>query len=131
MSVAEKPVPVMSLRAPKPVGPYAQAVGAGGFLFCSGQIGTDPETGELAGVGVAVQAEQAMANLASVLEAAGCGWADVVKVTIYLLEMSEFQTVNEVYARALGGCRPARSTVGVSSLPKGARIEVDAIARLP
>lgn len=115
-------------RAPAAIGPYAQAVGAAGLLFCSGQIALDPATGEMTGTTVAEQARRVLANLTAVLEAGGCGWGDVLKTTIYLVDMDDFGAVNEVYAEALGECRPARATVAVAALPKGALVEIDAVA---
>ncbi len=115
-------------RAPAAIGPYSQAAGAAGLLFCSGQIALDPATGEMTGATVAEQARRVLANLTAVLEAGGCGWGDVLKTTIYLVDMSDFAAVNEVYADALSDCRPARATVAVAALPKGALVEIDAVA---
>lgn len=114
--------------APAAIGPYAQAVGAAGLLFCSGQIALDPATGEMTGTTAAEQARRVLANLTAVLEAGGCGWGDVLKTTIYLVHMDDFAAVNEVYAEALGECRPARATVAVAALPRGALVEIDAVA---
>ncbi len=114
--------------APKAIGPYAQAVVANGFLFTAGQIALDAGTGQLVDGDVTKQAERVLANLRAVLRAAGAGWGDVVKVTVYLRHMSDFPAVNEVYARALGVARPARSTVEVAGLPRGALVEIDAVA---
>lgn len=122
---------VRSNDAPAPIGPYSQAVRSGNELFCSGQIPLDPQSGELVGGNdPAAQAEQALRNLGSVLEAAGMSFANVVKTTIFLVDMNDFAAVNEVYARFVGDTKPARSTVAVAALPKGARVEIDAIAVL-
>lgn len=119
--------------APRAIGPYSQAVAAGGLVFCSGQIALSPETGHLVGAGdVGAETEQVMRNLAAVLRAAGCGFEHVVKTTIYLADMGDFATVNEIYGRHLAaGHRPARATVQVAGLPRGARVEIDAIAQRP
>ena len=122
---------VSTARAPAAIGPYVQATVAGGMVFCSGQIGMSPEDGALVPGGVAAQARQAMANLGAVLEAAGAGFPEVVKTTLYLVEMSDFAVVNEIYEEALGTALPARATVAVCELPKGALFEIDAIACLP
>ena len=114
--------------APAAIGPYSQAVKAGGWVFCSGQIPLDPATGEVVGTDVAAQTEQVLANLRAVLEAAGSGFDRVVKTTVYLTDMAEFAAVNEVYARHLGASAPARATVAVAALPKGVRVEIDAVA---
>ncbi|RME87224.1 MAG: RidA family protein [Zetaproteobacteria bacterium] len=115
--------------APKAVGPYAQAVSAGGFLFCSGQIGLDPRTQQLVGDDVEAQAKQALANLEAVIAAAERSKEDIVKVTIFLVSMDDFPKVNAIYADWLGAHRPARATVGVASLPLGAKVEIEAIVR--
>jgi 2-iminobutanoate/2-iminopropanoate deaminase len=114
-------------KAPAAVGPYSQAVEAGGFLFASGQIPLNPETGEMVAGGIREQTGQVLKNLEAVLQAAGVTWSQVVKVTIYLTDMSAFAEVNELYAQAMGDHRPARATVEVSALPKGALVEMDAI----
>lgn len=120
---------VLSNAAPAPIGPYSQAVRSGREVFCSGQVALDPKTGELlGGDDVAAQAEQALQNLSAVLQAAGMTFADVVKTTIFLVDMNDFAAVNDVYAKYVGDPKPARSTVAVAGLPKGARVEVDAIA---
>ena len=115
-------------RAPGAIGPYSQALDAGGWVFCSGQIGLDPGTGQLVAGGIAAEAEQVMRNLEAVLAAAGLGFADVVRTTIYLVDLADFSTVNDIYARHVRAPYPARATVGVAALPRGARIEIDAIA---
>ena len=116
--------------APAALGPYSQGVSAGGFLFCSGQLGFDPATGDFAGPDVESQAERALTNLRNVLDAVGCTFADVVKTTIFLADMADFAAVNAVYGRFVTDPPPARSTVQVAALPKGGRVEIEAIARL-
>jgi 2-iminobutanoate/2-iminopropanoate deaminase len=115
--------------APAAIGPYSQAIAIDGFVFCSGQLGLDPATGQLLG-GIADQTERAMANLESVLAAAGASLADVVKTTIFLTDLADFSTVNDIYSRHVVAPAPARSTVGVAALPRGALVEIEAIARL-
>jgi len=116
-------------NAPAPIGPYSQAVLAGNELFCSGQIAIDPATGEVTGTDAASQAEQVLKNLGAVLQAAGMHFSNVVKTTIYLIDMNDFAAVNAVYAKAFDASKPARSTVAVAALPKGALVEIDAIAK--
>jgi 2-iminobutanoate/2-iminopropanoate deaminase len=117
-------------KAPAAIGPYSQATIASGFLFTAGQIALDPATGQLVAGDVTEQTERVMSNLEAVLAAAGLTWADVVKTTVYLQDLSHFPTVNELYGKRLGEARPARSTVQVSGLPRGALVEIDAIAVL-
>ena len=119
---------VRSAGAPAPIGPYAQAIESGDWLFCSGQIGLDPQSGALA-EGVGAQARRALQNLQAVLSEAGLGFDDVVKTTLYLVDLGDFAVVNDVYADFVSPPYPARATVGVAALPRGARIEIDAIAR--
>lgn len=121
---------VQTDRAPAAIGPYSQAIRAGGLVFAAGQTGSDPATGELPD-GVAAQAEQVLANLAAVLAAAGSRMDLVTKTTIFLTDMADFATVNEIYARHLHEPYPARSTIGVRQLPKGALVEIEAIALAP
>jgi 2-iminobutanoate/2-iminopropanoate deaminase len=116
-------------KAPAPIGPYSQAILSGNELFCSGQIAIDPATGELNGSRVAQQADQVLKNLGAVLDAAGMSYADVVKTTIFLVDMNDFAAVNAVYAKYFDSAKPARSTVAVAGLPKNALVEIDAIAR--
>jgi len=116
--------------APGAIGPYSQAIAAGGFLFVSGQIPLDPGTGRLVEGGIAEQAERVLENLKAVLQAGGAGMGAVVKATVYLTDMEEFARMNEVYARYFGSEAPARCAVQVSALPKGAKVEIDAIAAL-
>ncbi len=117
--------------APKALGPYSQAVAAGGWLYCSGQIGLDPSTGELVQGGVESEARQCLRNLEAVLEAAGCGFADVVRTTIYLADLGDFARVNEIYGRSFPEDPPARACIEAAALPKGARVEIDCVAMLP
>jgi 2-iminobutanoate/2-iminopropanoate deaminase len=117
--------------APAAIGPYAQAVSSGGFLFTSGQIALDPKTGELAGGGFEAQARQVLANLRAVLASAGCAFSDVVKATVYVVDLADFPKLNAIYGEAMGSHRPARSTVQVAALPKGGLVEIDFIAKLP
>jgi 2-iminobutanoate/2-iminopropanoate deaminase len=119
---------VSSTAAPAAIGPYSQAVEVDGFLFCSGQIGLDPVTGQLQG-GIEDQVERALSNLEAVLAAAGMTVADIVKTTIFLVDMSHFSTVNAVYATHMVDPAPARSTVQVAALPRNALVEIEAIAR--
>ncbi|MCC6928674.1 MAG: RidA family protein [Gemmatimonadaceae bacterium] len=116
--------------APAAIGPYSQATEAGGFLFTAGQIPLDPATMKVVDGDVVAQAERVLANLGAVLATAGCTWMDVVRTTVFLHDMADFPRVNEVYAKALGAARPARSTVQVAALPRGVLIEIDAIAKL-
>jgi 2-iminobutanoate/2-iminopropanoate deaminase len=116
--------------APAALGPYSQAIRSGDLVFCSGQIGLDPSTGELAD-GVEAQAERALKNLAAVLDAAGLGFDDVVKTTIFLADVGDFAAVNAVYGRQMPDPPPARSTIGVGALPRGARVEIEMTARRP
>jgi len=120
---------ISTAEAPKPVGPYAQAIAAGGFLYTAGQIGLDPKTGIVV-EGLEAQVERALENIRAVLAAAGLTVADTVKFTLYATDLSKFATINAIYERFLGGHRPARSTVGIASLPGGALFEVDAVALL-
>jgi len=114
--------------APAALGPYSQAIRSGDTVFCSGQIGLDPGTGELV-EGVEAQAERALKNLAAVLDAAGLGFDDVVKTTIFLADVGDFTAVNAIYGRQMPDPPPARSTIGVGALPRGALVEIEMIAR--
>ncbi|HVS45357.1 MAG TPA: RidA family protein [Verrucomicrobiae bacterium] len=114
--------------APAPIGPYSHAIRAGDFVFCSGQTPIDPDTGTLVEGDIAAQAARALANLGAVLAAAGVDYSHVVKTTIFLIDMHDFAAVNAVYERYFGASKPARSTVAVAGLPKGARVEIEAIA---
>ncbi len=115
--------------APAAIGPYSQAVQSGGLVFCSGQIGLDPASGQLVGGGTVAEAERVLQNLAAVLAAAGLGFEHVVRTTVYLVDLADFAAVNDVYARFVRAPFPARATVGVAALPRGARVEIDAIAQ--
>jgi 2-iminobutanoate/2-iminopropanoate deaminase len=120
---------ISSEQAPKAIGPYSQAIAHGGLVWCSGQIALDPVTGAMVGAGdVRAEATQALKNLAAVLAEAGTSFDRVVKVTIFLMDMADFAVVNEVYAAAIGDARPARATVQVAGLPRGARVEIDCVA---
>ena len=119
---------IATAGAPAAIGPYSQAIAIDGLLFCSGQLGLDPATGALV-EGVEAQAERSMRNLAAVLEAAGLTMADVVKTTIFLVDMADFAAVNAVYGRFMPDPPPARSTVAVAALPKSGLVEIEAIAR--
>jgi 2-iminobutanoate/2-iminopropanoate deaminase len=121
------PEAIQTDAAPAAIGPYSQAVRAGGFVFTAGQVGIDPARQQLV-EGVAAQATQALANLAAVLEAAGTGLDRVVKTTIFLADMADFATVNEAYAAAMQTPFPARSTVAVRGLPAGALVEIECVA---
>ena len=121
---------VATTGAPKAIGPYSQAVGADGMLFCSGQIALDPATMQMVGKDAAEQAEQVLKNLRAVLEAGGATLAHVVRTTIYLVSMADFAAVNEVYGRHFGTHKPARATVAVKELPKAGLVEIDCIAAL-
>jgi len=114
--------------APAALGPYSQGIRSGDLVFCSGQVGLDPASGELAD-GVEAQAERALRNLQAVLDAAGLGLDDVVKTTIFLTDIGDFAAVNVIYAKFMPEPPPARSTVGIAALPKGALVEIEAIAR--
>ncbi len=118
--------------APAPVGPYNQAVQAGGWLYCSGQIPLDPATGEMVGAGdVEAETRQVLRNLQAVLSAAGTDAAKVVRTTVYLVDLADFQAVNAIYAEMFGsGVSPARACVQVAALPKGSKVEIDCIAWL-
>ena len=119
---------ISSGGAPAAIGPYSQAIGVDGLVFCSGQLGLDPDTGDLVD-GVEAQADRAMRNLVAVLDAAGLTFADVAKTTIFLVDMGDFASVNAVYGRYVPDPPPARSTVAVAALPKGGQVEIEAIAR--
>ncbi|GAM08205.1 protein DfrA [Geobacter sp. OR-1] len=115
-------------NAPKAIGPYSQGVRAGGFVFFSGQIPLDPVTGEINGTTSAEQTSQVMRNIAAVLAAAGLGFGNIVKTTIFLTDLADFASVNEVYGSCFSGEPPARSTVQVAALPRGAKVEIEIVA---
>jgi 2-iminobutanoate/2-iminopropanoate deaminase len=117
--------------APRAIGPYSQGIKANGFLFTAGQVGFDPESGELVDGGIAEQTLRVLQNLRAILRAGGSDLSAVVKTTVFLVDMADFALMNEVYAEIFGDHRPARSTVAVASLPRGARVEIEAIAALP
>lgn len=119
---------ISSPHAPAAIGPYSQAIQAGGLVFCSGQIPLDPATGALVTGDIGAETERVMKNLAAVLEAAGTTFANVVRTTIYLTDMNDFAAVNAVYGKWFKDVPPARATVQVAALPKGARVEIDAVA---
>ena len=121
---------VTTTGAPAAIGPYSQGVVADGLFFTAGQAALDPATGTLVEGGIGPETERVMANLSAVLDAAGCTWDDVIKTTIFLVDMAEFAAVNAIYGRFLTEPPPARSTVGVASLPKGARVEIEVATTL-
>ena len=116
--------------APGAIGPYSQAVEIDGWLFTSGQVGLDPATGKLVEGGFEAQASRVFENLRAVLGTAGCTLSDVVKATVYVTDLADFQTLNRIYAAAMGDHKPARSTVQVAALPAGALVEIDLVARV-
>jgi 2-iminobutanoate/2-iminopropanoate deaminase len=122
---------IATKTAPHAIGPYSQAVRSSGFLFLSGQIALDPGTGKMIVGDARAETERVMENLSEVLKAAGLSFDHVVKTTIYLTDFADFDAVNEVYGRRFGRVLPARATVQVAALPKGARVEIDAIATTP
>lgn len=119
---------VSTASAPAAIGPYSQAIILDGMVYCSGQVGLDPATGQLVEGDVRTQAQRALQNLSAVLEAAGSSLANVVKTTVFLTDMANFTAMNEIYASFFGDTPPARSTVAVAELPKGAQVEIEAIA---
>jgi 2-iminobutanoate/2-iminopropanoate deaminase len=121
---------VLTDRGPKPIGPYSQAIRTNGFLFVSGQVALDPKTGEIVGADIRQQTERVLENVKGILEAAGSNLHHVVKTTVFLKDMNDFSTVNEVYAKYFPSAPPARSTVQVSRLPKDALVEIEVIAGL-
>jgi 2-iminobutanoate/2-iminopropanoate deaminase len=121
---------IQTSDAPAAIGPYSQAVTAGGFLFTAGQIALDPKSGQVIDGGIEQQTERVMTNLSAVLKEAGADWGGVVKTTVYLHDMADFPAMNEVYGRWLGDARPARSTVQAAGLPRGVLVEIDVVAKL-
>ena len=119
---------VQTEKAPKAIGPYAQAIKVNGLVYTAGQIPLDPRTGEMTEGGITAQTRQVLENLKAVLEAAGSSFNQVVKATVFLKNMSEFTAMNEVYSEYLGDVKPARSTVAVAELPRGALVEIDLVA---
>lgn len=122
---------IQTTEAPAAIGPYSQAIAIGPFVYTSGQIALDPASGQLVNGDVTQETERVLQNLSAVLAAAGCSLSDVVKTTIFLTDLGNFATVNEVYGRFFGESSPARSTVGVHALPRGAAVEIEAVAVLP
>jgi len=122
---------IATTAAPAAVGPYSQAIAAGDFVFCSGQIHLEPATGALVEGDIATQTERVLDNLGAVLAAAGRSMADVVKTTVFLVDINDFAAMNAVYGRYMADPPPARSTIGVAALPKGARVEIELIAARP
>ena len=122
--------PVQTDKAPAAIGPYSQAIRAGGFVFVSGQIPIDPATGQFVAGGIGEQTERVLQNLSAVLEAAGSGLDKVVKTTVFLADMQEFAQMNEVYAKFFTEAPPARATVAAAGLPRDARVEIEAVALL-
>ncbi|MES2180225.1 MAG: RidA family protein [Gemmatimonadota bacterium] len=118
-------------HAPAAIGPYSQGVVANGFLFTAGQIPLDPATGQVVVGDVTAQTQQVFRNLSAVLATVNASWTDVVKATVFLMDMKDFPHVNEVYAQVMGDARPARSTVQVAGLPRGVMVEIDLVVALP
>jgi len=121
---------VKTAHAPGAIGPYSQAVIANGFLYSAGQIALDPVTGQVVDGGIREQTARVMANLKAVVEAAGSSLSKVVKTTVFLVDMADFSEMNEVYAKAFGDHKPARSTVAVAGLPRGVRVEIEVVAQV-
>jgi len=121
---------VSTAGAPRAIGPYSQGVIANGFLFTAGQVALDPGKGELVPGGITEQTTRALENLRAILKEAGTDFSQVVKTTVFLVDMADFAPMNEIYGRAFGQHRPARSTVAVAALPRGARVEIEVIATL-
>ena len=121
---------IHSERAPQAIGPYSQAIESRGFVYTAGQVGLDPATGKLVEGGIGPETERALENLGAVLTEAGLDFSDVVKTTVFLTTMANFQAMNAVYAARFGSHRPARSTVAVAALPAGALVEIDIVARM-
>ncbi len=124
------PTPVHTDNAPQAIGPYSQAQVSGGFVFSAGQIAIDPATGNVVPGGVSEQTDRVLTSLGAILREAGSDLSRVVKTTVFLVDMADFAAMNEVYARHFGEHRPARSTVAVSGLPRGVRVEIEAVARV-
>ena len=122
---------VHTAAAPAAIGPYSQGVVANGFLFTAGQIAIDPASGQVIAGDVRAQTERVMQNLAAVIATVNATWKDIVKTTVFIHDMNDFPAINEVYGRALGDARPARSTVQVSALPRGVLVEIEAVVAIP
>ncbi|MBV9465641.1 MAG: RidA family protein [Solirubrobacterales bacterium] len=129
--MSEHREPVNASNAPAAIGPYVHAIRSGGLLFCSGQIGLDPRTGDLAGATAADQAGRCLENLAAVCHAAGTSLGDAVRLTIYMTDMASFASVNDVYQSFFESDPPARVAIGVAALPRGAKVEIDAVVAIP
>lgn len=119
---------ILTTDAPAPIGPYSQAIKSGNMLFCSGQVSLDPKTGEMKNASIEEETRQALTNLSAVVTSGGAKLSDVVKTTIFLTDLGNFATVNAIYDEFFGTSKPARSTVQVSALPKGANVEIECIA---
>ncbi len=128
MTTTTAPRAILTANAPAPIGPYSQAIRVGDFLFCSGQIPIDPATGKLIEGDIEAQTRRVMENIAAVLAEAGAGFEQIVKTTIYLVDMADFPKVNPIYGERFGAVPPARSTVAVAALPLGARVEIEVTA---
>lgn len=122
------PTPIHTNTAPAAVGPYSQAMQHGNLIFCSGQLGLDPVTGAMVAGGIEAETRQAIRNLKAVLRAAGCTVSDIIKTTVYLIDMNDFGSVNAIYADMLAPAKPARACVAVAALPKGGLVEIEATA---
>lgn len=122
------PRTIQTAKAPAAIGPYSQAIAANGFLFTAGQIALDPSSGQVVDGDVVAQTERVLANLEAVLAEGGATFADVVKTTVFLADMADFPRMNDVYGRAFGAARPARSTIQAAGLPRGVLVEIEAIA---
>ena len=121
---------ILTPNAPQPIGPYSQAIREEHLIFCSGQIALDPKTGAMKNSSIEEETHQVLLNLREVVKAGGGDLSSIIKTTIFLTDMSDFAKVNEIYAATLGDAKPARSTIAVSALPKGAKIEIECIARV-
>lgn len=117
-------------NAPEAIGPYSQGIIANGFLFTAGQIALDPATGQIVDGDVVVQTRRVMSNLRAILDEVGATWSDIVKTTVFMKNLADFPSMNEVYAEAMGGATPARSTVQVSELPRGSLVEIEMVVAL-
>ena len=121
---------ILTPNAPQPIGPYSQAIREGDLLFCSGQIALDPVSGAMKNSSIEEETNQVLANMSEVLKAGGATMASVIKTTIFLTDMNDFAKVNELYAAAFGDAKPARTTIAVTALPKGGRVEIECIAKV-
>jgi 2-iminobutanoate/2-iminopropanoate deaminase len=121
---------ILTPKAPLPIGPYSQAICEGELIFCSGQVALDPESGAMKNSSIEEETKQVLTNVSEVVKAGGGNLSSVIKTTIFLTDMNDFAKVNEIYGAAFGDAKPARSTIAVSTLPKGARIEIECIAKV-